>query len=101
MPSVIDDIFENRLVILNSSNYKYSQGKLKDHALKQLSNYLADNISFFDDYPMKALEEIASKIDQRVFNYREVIAKEGQKDFNEMYIIYHGEAACYNLDSAK
>lgn len=51
---------------------------------------------------MKAIEEIASNIDQRVFNYREVIAKEGQKDFNEMYIIYHGEAACYNLsDSGK
>jgi hypothetical protein len=42
---------------------KYSQGKLKEHALKQLTNYLANNIPYFEDYPMKAIESIASKID--------------------------------------
>lgn len=41
---------------------------------------------------MKAVEELASRLEQRIYNYKEVIAKEGQQ-INEMLIIYQGEAA--------
>ena len=41
---------------------------------------------------MKAVEELASRLEQRIYSYKEVIAKEGQQ-LNEMLIIYQGEVA--------
>lgn len=68
-------------------NYSPLNGKLSDVAIRQLTSYLIENISYFNDYPMKAVEELASRLDQRIYNYNEVIAKEGQQ-LNEMLIIY-------------
>ena len=59
LPSVIDDIFENR------------SGKLRDHAIETLTNYIIENIPMFSEYPMKAIEEIAGRLDQRVFAYKD------------------------------
>ena len=62
-PSIIDDIFETK------------QGKLKDHALSKLTTYLIDHIDMFREYPIKAIEEIASRLDNRVYNYKDIITK--------------------------
>lgn len=82
MPSIIDDIFEAK------------QGKLKDHALSKLTTYLIDHVEMFKDYPIKAIEEIAIRLDNRVYDYKEVISKQGEPS-NEVMIIYHGEVGLY------
>jgi len=41
----------------------------------------------FSEYPMKAIEELVGKLDQRIFNNREVIKRSGET-LNEIYIIY-------------
>jgi signal-transduction protein with cAMP-binding, CBS, and nucleotidyltransferase domain len=48
----------------------------------------------FRDYPMKAVEEIASRLDNRVYNYKDIISKQGETS-NEIMIIYHGEASLF------
>lgn len=58
-------------------NYSPLNGKLSDVAIRQLTTYLIENIAYFNDYPMKAVEELASRLDQRIYSYKEVIAKEG------------------------
>jgi signal-transduction protein with cAMP-binding, CBS, and nucleotidyltransferase domain len=72
--------------------YSPLNGRLGEVAIRQLTTYLIENIPYFNDYPMKAVEELASRLEQRIYNYKEVIAKEGQQ-INEMLIIYQGEAA--------
>lgn len=46
---------------------------------------------------MKAVEEIAGRLDQRVYGYKDVIAKQGEQ-LNEMMIIYHGEVGLFKDD---
>lgn len=81
-PSIIDDIFESK------------QGKLKDHALGKLTTYLIDHVEMFKKYPIKAIEEIASRLDNRVYNYKDVISRQGEPS-SEVMIIYHGEVGLY------
>ena len=38
-------------------------GKITDHALGQLTSYLIESVTMFKDYPFKAIEEIASRLD--------------------------------------
>jgi CRP-like cAMP-binding protein len=82
MPSIIDDIFETK------------QGKLKDHAIGKLTTYLIDHVEMFKDYPIKAIEEIASRLDNRVYDYKDLISKQGEAS-SEVMIIYHGEIGLY------
>jgi len=48
---------------------------------------LVENISYFSEYPMRAIEEIASRLDQKTFEYKDIILKEGDPS-SELFIIY-------------
>jgi hypothetical protein len=44
-------------------NYSPLNGKLGEVAIRQLTAYLIENIQYFNDYPMKAVEELASRLE--------------------------------------
>jgi hypothetical protein len=43
----------------------------------------------FSNYPLKAIEELATKFEQRIYKAGEVVAKNTQQ-LGEILIIYHG-----------
>jgi signal-transduction protein with cAMP-binding, CBS, and nucleotidyltransferase domain len=48
----------------------------------------------FSNYPLKAIEELATKFEHRIFNAGEVVAKHTQQ-LSEILIIYHGQASLF------
>jgi signal-transduction protein with cAMP-binding, CBS, and nucleotidyltransferase domain len=48
----------------------------------------------FSNYPLKAIEELATKFEHRIFKAGEVVAKHTQQ-LSEILIIYHGQASLF------
>lgn len=48
----------------------------------------------FSNYPLKAIEELATKFEQRIFTAGETVAKHTQQ-LSEIQIIYHGQASLF------
>jgi len=48
----------------------------------------------FSNYPLKAIEELATKFEQRIYKAGEVVAKNTQQ-LSEILIIYHGQASLF------
>lgn len=55
--------------------------------MNQLTSYLIDKIAMFKDFPIKAIDEIAGRLDQKIFDYQDIILKEGECS-NELKIVY-------------
>jgi hypothetical protein len=52
LPAIIDDIFENK-----------ADGKFTNHQVERLTSYLAERVESFKEYPLKAIEEIAKRLE--------------------------------------
>lgn len=70
------------------------KGKLNEQNIKQLTTYLAENVRMFSNYPLKAIEELAIKFEQRIFKAGETVAKHTTQ-LSEILIIYDGQASMF------
>lgn len=48
----------------------------------------------FKEYPIKAIEEIASRLNNRSYTYKDLITNQGE-DSSELMIIYSGEVGLF------
>ena len=58
--------------------------------MSQLVSYLIEKIDLFGDYPMKAVEEIASRMEQKSYSFNDVILYQNEPSINLM-ILYKGD----------